>query len=77
MSFHAKGVLQLKADDGVILIYEAETFGQGLVLRDSEGEYSYTTDKIPVLVERLKKDISDLAHNLKLKREELSRLTKE
>jgi hypothetical protein len=77
MSFHARGVLQLKSDDGVVLIYEVETFGQGMVLRDSEGEYHYITDKPPVLIDRLKKDISDLTHSLKLKREELSRLIKE
>ena len=77
MGFHCTGKLTLTNDEGKVFTYEAETFGHGLVLRGKDGEYHYSSDKPPILVEHLKKDISELSQQLKLKKEELKRLSKD
>jgi VCBS repeat-containing protein len=64
MSYHSEGTMTLVNDEGKTHTYKVNTYGNRLVLNGTDGEWHYTSDKPPVLVEKLKKEIEDLQDTL-------------
>lgn len=67
MSYHAKGELTLTNQNGKVYSYKVEVFGNHMSLTGEEGQCHYISEKPPVLVERLKREIKLLAEEITTK----------
>jgi hypothetical protein len=64
----------LKDDEGNEHSYNVETFGNRLVLISSKGQWSYISDKPPVLISKVQKEIKEITDQLNDKRALLKQL---
>lgn len=74
MSFHSEGTLTLLNDEGVAYTYKVETFGNRLILISDKGQWTYVSDKTPILVDKVQNEIDELKDQLKDKQELLKLL---
>lgn len=76
MSYHAEGTMTLLNDEGKTNTYKVNTYGNRLVINGPEGEWEYISDKPPVLVDRIEREIEDLKDTLEEKKQALKELKK-
>jgi len=72
MSYSSKGELTLTNQNGKVYNYKVETFGNHMIITGEGEQWYYISEKPPILIEKLKREIELLVEGIAIKEESIN-----
>jgi len=72
MSYSSKGELTLTNQNGKVYNYKVETFGNHMIITGEGEQWNYISEKPPILIEKLKREIELLVEGIAIKEESIN-----